>query len=94
MPDGSQNHNAVSPVTIGEYNTLEEALVVRGLLGSYGIQATLADENFLRMYGGSVHSGQGIPLRVRQVDAEAALEILQESQQPLKMEVRAQRDEP
>lgn len=86
MSERPSPESAISLVTIAEYNTLEEALIVQGLLTAYGIQTTLADENFLRMYGGSVHSGNGIPLQVRQVDAEAAQEILRESQQPLKIE--------
>ncbi|HEX4022019.1 MAG TPA: hypothetical protein VHX63_12815 [Acidobacteriaceae bacterium] len=86
MPDPQSNDAIVSFVTIAEYNSLEEALVVQGLLASYGIAATVADENFRRLYGGSVHSGNGIPLQVRQVDAGASLEILQASQQPLKID--------
>ena len=93
MPDSQPLDAAVSLVTIAEYNSLEEALLVRGLLGSYGIEATLADENFLRLYGGSVHSGDGIPLQVRQVDAEAALEIVRESQRPLPTEPEDEENE-
>ena len=80
---------ATSLLTIGEYPTLDEALLVRSLLASYGIEAVLADENFLRMYGGSIHSHVGIPVQVRVVDAEAALEILRESQQPEKIGVKS-----
>ncbi len=55
---------------------------MRGLLASYEITAFLSDENFLRLYGGSVHSHGGISLCVHQRDAEVALEILRENQQP------------
>jgi hypothetical protein len=81
MPDSPPLDDAVSFATIGEYPSLEEALLVRGLLASYEITAFLSDENFLRLYGGSVHSHGGIPLRVHQRDAEVAREILRENQQ-------------
>ncbi len=80
MSDSLPIDDAVSSVLIGEYPSLEEALLVRGLLASYEIAAFLSDENFLRLYGGSIHSHGGIPLRVHQRDAEAALEILRVSQ--------------
>ena len=86
MPDNQPNDTTSPLVTVGEYNSLEEALLVQGLLRSSGIEAILADENFQRLYGGSIHSGNGIPLQVSQEDSQAALEILQESQQPVKIE--------
>ncbi|MGC9292936.1 MAG: hypothetical protein ACP5EP_09495 [Acidobacteriaceae bacterium] len=86
MPGQPSSDDAVSLVTLEEYLSLDEALLVQGLLASYGIGAVLEDENFLRLYGGWVHSHSGIPLQVRKVDVEAAREILDESQQPFKME--------
>lgn len=46
------------------------------LLASFGIQASIEGENYLRMLGSMVPGVDGIRVQVRQADAEAALEIL------------------
>jgi hypothetical protein len=47
-----------------------------GLLSSFGIEARIEGENYLRMLGSMVPGSDGIRVQVRQADAEAALEIL------------------
>jgi hypothetical protein len=90
MPDGPPADDAVSLVTLEEFASLEEALLVQGLLASYGLEAFLENENFLRLYGGCVRSHSGVPLRVRKIDVGAALEILNESQGRSTMEQNEQ----
>ena len=52
--------------------------MVVSLLASFGIEATIDSENYYRMLGSMVPGLSGIRVRVRQLDAEAALEILEE----------------
>jgi hypothetical protein len=67
---------ALTPTTISHCPTLNEAQMLVSLLSSFGIEATIEGENFLRMVGSMVPGSDGIRVQVRQADAEAALEIL------------------
>jgi hypothetical protein len=67
---------ANTPTTISHCPTLNEAQMLVSLLSSFGIQATIEGENFLRMVGSMVPGSDGIRVQVRQADAETALEIL------------------
>jgi hypothetical protein len=60
--------------------------MVVSLLASFGIQASIEGENYLRMLGSMVPGIDGIRVQVRQVDAEAALEILNQGPEPETME--------
>lgn len=57
--------------------------MVVSLLASFGIEATIDSENYYRMLGSMVPGLSGIRVRVRQLDAEAALEILEEGPEAL-----------
>ena len=70
---------AFSPTVVCHCTTLNEAQMVVGLLASFGISATIDSENYLRMLGSMVPALGGVRVQVRQLDAEAALEILNES---------------
>jgi hypothetical protein len=65
-----------APATISHCPTLNEAQMLVSLLSSFGIEATIEGENFLRMVGSMVPGSDGIRVQVRQADAETALEIL------------------
>jgi hypothetical protein len=67
---------ALTPTTISHCPTLNEAQMLVSLLSSFGIEAKIEDENYLRMLGSMVPGIDGIRVQVRQADAEAALEIL------------------
>ena len=67
---------ALTPTTISHCPTLHEAQMLVSLLSSFGIEARIEGENYLRMLGSMVPGIDGIRVQVRQADAEAALEIL------------------
>ena len=67
---------ALAPTTISHCPTLNEAQMLVSLLSSFGIEAKIEGENYLRMLGSMVPGSDGIRVQVRQSDAEAALEIL------------------
>ena len=67
---------AQTPTTISHCATLNEAQMAVSLLSSFGIEARIEGENYLRMLGSMVAGSDGIRVQVRQADAEAALEIL------------------
>lgn len=67
---------ALAPTTISHCPTLNEAQMLVSLLSSFGIEARIEGENYLRMLGSMVPGSDGIRVQVRQADAEAALEIL------------------
>lgn len=69
----------IRPTTISHCATLNEAQMAVSLLSSFGIEATIEGENYLRMLGSMVAGSDGIRIQVRQADAEAALEILNPS---------------
>ncbi|HZC44510.1 MAG TPA: DUF2007 domain-containing protein [Acidobacteriaceae bacterium] len=66
----------LTPTTISHCPTLNEAQMLVSLLSSFGIEARIEGENYLRMLGSMVPGSDGIRVQVRQADAEAALEIL------------------
>jgi hypothetical protein len=76
--DSTDAEAALSPTVVGHCSTLNEAQMVVSLLASFGIEATIDSENYYRMLGSMVPGLNGIRVRVRQLDAEAALEILSE----------------
>lgn len=76
--DSPEAYDAISPTVVSHCSTLNEAQMVVSLLGSFGIEATIDSENYYRMLGSMVPSIGGVRVQVRQVDAEAALEILEE----------------
>ncbi len=67
---------AQTPTTISHCPTLNEAQMLVSLLLSFGIEAKIEGENYLRMLGSMVPGIDGIRVQVRQADAEAAREIL------------------
>jgi hypothetical protein len=65
-----------TPTTISHCSTLNEAQMAVSLLSSFGIEARIEGENYLRMLGSMVAGTDGIRVQVRQADVDAALEIL------------------
>jgi hypothetical protein len=79
LPEVStETEAAFSPTVVGHCSTLNEAQMVVSLLASFGIEATIDSENYYRLLGSMVPGVEGIRVRVRQLDAEAALEILEQ----------------
>lgn len=74
---------AFSPAIVCHCSTLNEAQMVVGLLASFGIPATIDSENYFRMLGSMVPGPGGVRVQVRQLDAGAAMEILNEAPAPL-----------
>lgn len=77
----SEAEPSLLPAVVCHCNTLNEAQMVVGLLASFGIEATIDSENYFRMLGSMVPGKGGIPVLVRQLDAEAAVEILEQNPQ-------------
>jgi hypothetical protein len=76
-PDSSpETEAALTPTTVSHCTTLNEAQMVVGLLASFGIPANIDAENYNRMFGSMVPAFGGVQVQVRQLDAEAAREIL------------------
>ncbi|MGO8718089.1 MAG: hypothetical protein ACLQMO_02580 [Acidobacteriaceae bacterium] len=75
-PTSADEEAALTPTTVSHCPTLNEAQMLVSLLASFGIQASIEGENYLRMLGSMVPGIDGIRVQVRRVDAEAALEIL------------------
>lgn len=69
---------AFLPAVVSHCSTLSEAQMVVSLLASFGIEARIDAENYHRLLGSMVSGINGIGIQVRQLDAEAALEILQQ----------------
>lgn len=67
---------AQTPTTVSHCATLNEAQMAVSLLSSFGIEAKIEGENYLRMLGSMVAGSDGIRVQVRQADVDAALEIL------------------
>jgi hypothetical protein len=76
IPSPPEEH--LELVTVREYRDLPQALVAKGLLDSAGIPCFLADENIIRMDWMWSNLMGGVKLRVRQQDATAAAEFLQQ----------------
>jgi hypothetical protein len=70
---------AQTPTTISHCATLNDAQMAVSLLSSFGIEARIEGENYLRMLGSMVPGNDGIRVQVRQADVESALEILNPS---------------
>lgn len=66
-------------VSIRQYRDLHEALLARGALDSAGIESFLVDDNMIRMDWFWSNRVGGIKLCVRQQDADAALDLLEQS---------------
>jgi hypothetical protein len=77
--DSAENDAAFSPAVVAHCTTLNEAQMVVSLLASFGIEANIDSENYLRMLGSMVPSLGGVRVQVRQLDVEAAMEILSET---------------
>ena len=77
---------ALTPTTVSHCPTLNEAQMLVSLLASFGIQASIEGENYLRMLGSMVPGVDGIRVQVPQADAEAALEILNPGPEPTTIE--------
>jgi hypothetical protein len=63
-------------VTLRHFFTLPEALLAKSILDSAGIQGYLIDENTIRMDWFYSNALGGIKLQVRETDAAAAAELL------------------
>jgi hypothetical protein len=85
-PTSADEQAAFTPTTISHCPTLNEAQMLVSLLGSFGIEASIEGENYLRMLGSMVPGIDGIRVQVRQADAEAALEILNPGPEPTTIE--------
>jgi hypothetical protein len=85
-PTSAEEEAALTPTTVSHCPTLNEAQMLVSLLASFGIQASIEGENYLRMLGSMVPGVDGIRVQVRQADAEAALEILNPGPEPTTIE--------
>jgi hypothetical protein len=63
-------------VTIETFSSSWEAQLARAALESEGIEAVIADEHFLRLYGALTSTLGGVRLQVRPDDAARATELL------------------
>lgn len=77
--NSAETEAAFSLTTVCHCPTLNEAQMLVSLLGSFGITAIIDSENYFRMLGSMMPGVGGIRVQVRQLDAEATLEILNES---------------
>lgn len=73
-PDAEVAHPQL--VTVARFRDLPEAMLARGRLQSAGIDAFLADENYIRMDWFMSNMIGNMRLQVREDDAESAKEIL------------------
>ncbi len=76
----------LTPTTVSHCPTLNEAQMLVSLLASFGIEARIEGENYFRMLGSMIPGIDGIKVQVRQVDAEAALEILSQGSEQMTMD--------
>ena len=79
-------------VTVARFRDLPEAILARGRLQSAGIDAFLADENYIRMDWFMSNMIGNMRLQVREDDAESAKEILGQ-QVPEDFEIGAEKFE-
>lgn len=77
-PLSAETEAAFALTTVLRCPTLNEAQMVVSLLASFGIVAIIDAENYHRMFGGRMPGLGKILVQVRQLDAEAAREILDE----------------
>jgi len=66
-------------VSIRQFRDLPEALLAKGALESAGIECFLVDDNMIRMDWFYSNLVGGVKLGVKQEDAEAALDLLEQS---------------
>jgi len=85
-PLSNETESAFALTTVLRCPTLNEAQMVVSLLTSFGIVAIIDSENYFRMLGGAMPGVGRIRVQVRQLDAEAAVEILKEGQAEATME--------
>ncbi len=87
MPEVSaETEAAFLPAVVCHCSTLNEAQMVVSLLASFAIEATIGGENYYRMIGSMAPGLGGIKVQVRQLDAEAALDILSQGPQDAAIE--------
>jgi hypothetical protein len=82
LPSDDLGHDAVEwddLVVIRKFRDLPEALLAKGSLDSADIESFLSDDNMVRMDWFISNLLGGIKLCVREKDAEAALEVLEQS---------------
>jgi putative signal transducing protein len=77
--DDDSRHNSVKPVIIRKYRDLPEASIAKSVLESAGIECFLVDDNMVRLDWFYSNLVGGIKLFVREEDAEAATQLLDES---------------
>jgi hypothetical protein len=68
----------VSRVTVGRFRDLSEALLAKGMLESAGIECFLADQDLVRMDWFYSNAIGGMRLQVKEEDADAAAELLEQ----------------
>lgn len=85
-PLSDETESAFALTTVLQCPTLNEAQMVVSLLASFGIAAIIDSENYFRMFGGAMPGLGRIRVQVRQLDAEAAAEILSEGPAERSME--------
>ncbi len=81
-PGAGPEHNSVEladVVSIRQFRDLPEALLAKGALDSAEIESFLVDDNMIRMDWFYSNLVGGIKLCVKQEDAEAALDLLEQS---------------
>jgi hypothetical protein len=74
MPDSEYEISRL--VTVETFSSAWEAQLARAALESEGIEAVIADEHFLRLYGALTSTLGGVRLQVRPDDAARATELL------------------
>lgn len=69
-------------VTVGTYTSPWEAQLAKARLEAEGIEAMIADENFIRLYWAISNAVGGVKVQVREESAPRAVEVL-EREQPI-----------
>jgi Putative prokaryotic signal transducing protein len=80
-------------VTIETFSSAWEAQLARASLEAEGIDAVIADEHFLRLYGALTSTLGGVRLQVRPEDADRASELLR-NRRPFLYVVKEEDDSP
>jgi Putative prokaryotic signal transducing protein len=80
-------------VTIETFSSAWEAQLARASLESEGIDAVIADEHFLRLYGALTSTLGGVRLQVRPEDADRASDLLR-NRRPFLYVVKEEDDSP
>lgn len=74
--DAGESNGELPLVTIRQYTEIPEALLAKSVLDSAGIEASLSNENMVRMFWKWSNVVGGVGLRVKANDIEAAEAIL------------------